>query len=243
MDIDRAIARWSRRLQRVVALSFLTAGLFLCGCRGTVAPDEKPAPFVLTAGDRLVYDGWSLDALGFTVDSTMTRRTWDVLSTTATGGGYSDAIMVRERSVRVGTTAATVDTFFLRVTPDGTVLRYGFLAELVLRREGRTIPRRWDTLSIPDVGSWIVGQLDSAGRVSESATVPADGNYFTVLVDSVSFIVPTRRVEMSSDHLEYVLWISTAPPCFPRLEEDPDFFADNATGSLLLLRELQRARR
>ncbi len=245
MDSDRAIARWGKTLQPAVALLFLAGSLLLSGCRGTTTPEELPAParFVLAVGDRLVYDGWILNVLGFTVDSTWTTTTWDVLSTTASGGGYNDAVMIREQILRMRTNTATTDTFLLRLTQEGSVLRYGFLADLVRRREGRTIPRRWDTLAIPDVRSWTVGFLDSAGQLSESATVPADEDYFSVKVDSIPSIFAARRVEMNGQGLLYALWISTTPPCFPRLEEDPEPFNANPAGSLLLLRELRRAPR
>lgn len=245
MDTDRAIARWSNMLQRAVALCFLAAGLSLSGCRGPGSPEEitVPARFTLVTGDRLVYDGWVLDALGFLVDSTRTRCTWDVVSTAASGGGYSNAIMVREEILRVSTSRVTADTFYLRLTPGGSVLRYSFLADLVRRREGRTIPRRWDTLSVSDVQSWAVGALDSAGQIREGASVIGDNDYFNVQVDSVSFIFAARRIDMEGETLQYTLWISTAPSCFPRLEEAPDPLNNIATGSLLLLRELRLAPR
>ncbi len=232
-------------LQRAVALCIFAAGIPLSGCRGTDTPDglAPPAPFAPAVGDRMVFDGWNLDALGFTVESTRMRTTWDVLSTTATGGGSANVILIRESSLRLSTNVTTLDTILLRVTPEGTLLRYGFLADLVLRREGRTIPRQWDTLSIPYAQSWTVGILDSAGQTTEIATVPATEDYFSVQVDSLSFIFAARRVEMDSERLLYALWISTAPPCFPRLEENPDPFADTATGSLLLLRQLHLAPR
>ncbi len=245
MESDRAIARWSTTLQRAVALSILGAGLLLSGCRGTENPDEQPphTPFAPAVGDQMVFDGWNLDVLGFTVDSTKTRTTWDVLSTTATGGGSSSVILIRESKLRLSTNVTTRDTILLRVTPDGTLLRYGFLADLVLRREGRVIPRLWDTLSIPFAQAWTVGILDSAGQTTETATVPGTEDYFSVQVDSLSVIFAARRVEMDSERILYALWISTAPSCFPRLEEDPDPFADTATGSLLLLRQVHLAPR
>lgn len=191
----------------------------------------------------MVYDGWVLNAVGFPVDSTRTRRTWEVLSTTVGGGGYSDAIMVREHILRVSNSTATADTFFLRLTAEGTVLRYGFLADLVLRREGRAIPRRWDTLAISDVQSWTVGALDSAGQIRVRASAPGDEDYFDVQVDSASSIFAARRIELFGESLQYTFWISASPSCFPRMEEEPDPFNAIATGSLLLLRELHPAPR
>ncbi len=243
MNTERAIARWSEMLQRAIALPLLAAGLSLSGCRGTEGPGEQPGapPFALTAGDRMIYDGWMLDGLGFTIDSTRTQRTWEVLSTTASAGGYSDVTAIREQILLVSNNTATADTFFLRLTPVGSVLRYGFLADLVQRREDRIIPRNWDTLSVPDESSWTVGTLDSTGQITESATAPGNEDYFNVLMDGVSSIFAARRIEMDSDRLQIFLWISTSPPCFPRLEEEPDPLNDINTGSLLLLREFRHA--
>ncbi len=151
--------------------------------------------------------------------------------------------MVREQILRVSTNTATADTFLLRLAPGGSVLRYGFLADLVLRREGRTIPRRWDTLAISDVQSWTVGALDSAGEISVRASAPGDEDYFNVQVDSISSIFAARRIDLYGETLQSTLWISTGPSCFPRFEEEPDPFNDIATGSLLLLRELRLAPR
>ncbi len=245
MNTERAIARRSTRLQRAVALSFFAAGLSLPGCRGTEIPGEQPTAtrFALTAGDRMIYDGWTLDGLGFTIDSTRTLRTWDVLSTTAIGGGYSNVIAIREQILRVSNNSAAADTFLLRLTPEGSVLRYGFLADLVWRRENRSIPPQWDTLSVPDEANWTVGTLDSAGGILESATAPGNEDYFNVLVDSVSSIFSARRIEMDGETLQFVLWISASPSCFPRLEEDPDPIDGINYGSLLLLREVRHATR
>lgn len=244
MNTERAIARWSEMLQRAVALSILTAGLSLPGCRGTEGPGEQPTatPFALTAGDRLIYDGWTLDRLGFTVESTRTQHTWEVLSTTASGGGYSNVTAIREQILLASNNTATADTFLLRLTPEGSVLQYGFLANLVRRREDRIIPWQWDTLSVPDEPSWTVGSLDSAGQIIESATAPGNEDYFNVLVDSVPSIFAARRIEMDSERLQFFLWISTSPSCFTRLEEDPDPLDDINTGSLLLLREVRHAK-
>lgn len=241
MDAGRAIAPWSGMLQRAVALCVLAAGLPFAGCRSTEGPGEPPAQFGFTAGDRMVYDGWALNVLGFTIDSTRTRITWEILSTTASVAGYSNSIMVGERALRLSNNTVTADTFFLRLTPGGSVLRYGFLADLVRRREGRTIPRRWDTLAVPDLQFWTVGTMDSAGEMVESATAPGNEDYFNVLVDSVSSIFAARRVEMDGERLQATLWISSNPSCFPRLEEEPDPYNGITEGSLLILRELRQA--
>ncbi len=243
MNTERAIARWSEMLQRAVALPLLVAGLSLSGCRGPEGPGELPAvpPFALTAGDRMIYDGWMLDGLGFTIDSTRTQRTWEVLSTTASAGGYSNVTEIREKILLVSNNTATADTFFLRLTPGGSILRYGFLADLVQRREDRIIPRNWDTLSVPDESSWTAGTLDSARQITVSATAPGNEDYFNVLMDSISSIFAARRIEMDGERLQLFLWISTSPPCFPRLEEEPDPLDDITTGSLLLLREVRHA--
>ncbi len=232
-------------LQRAVALSLVAAGFCLSGCRGTDGPGEQPTaiPFALSTGDRMIYDGWMLNGLGFTIDSTRTQRTWEVLSTTASAGGYTNVTAIREQILVLSNNTTTADTFFLRLTPEGSVLRYGFLADLVRRRENRIISWYWDTLSVPDESSWTVGTLDSAGQIVESATAPGTEDYFNVLVDSISSIFAARRIEMDSERLQFFLWISTSPSCFPRLEEDPDPLDDIDTGSLLLLREIRHANR
>jgi hypothetical protein len=243
--MDRAIARRSRAWQRAIALCCALAALSLPGCRDTTSPDESAAPasFVLVAGDRLVYDVWATNYWGYILDSSRTQRTWNVLSTAATGGGSHDAIMIREEILRVRTGTTTADTFLLWVTPEGNVLRFGFLADLVLRRQGREIPRRWDTLAVLEAHAWMVGTVDSAGQEGVHASVPPDQDYFNVEVNSVSSIFAARRILMDSDYLQYAFWISTAPPCFPRFEEVSDPYDLISTGSVMILREVHLAPR
>jgi hypothetical protein len=243
--MDRAIARRSGTLHRAIALCCALAALPVAGCRDTNSPDESAAPiaFALVAGDRLIYDAWLTNYWGYTLDSTRTQRTWSVLSTGATGGGYYDAIMVREEILRVGTVTTSADTFLLRVTPEGYVLRFGFLADLVRRRQGREIPQRWDTLAVPDAQSWRVGAIDSAGQEGVTASVPTEDDYFNVQVDSVSSIFAARRILMDNEYLECAFWISTAPPCFPRFEEASESYDIISTGSVMILREVHLAPR
>jgi hypothetical protein len=243
MQILRAIAPCGNTVHRTIALCFFAAAFTLFGCRGTNSPDEPAAGFVLAAGDRLVYDGWTTNVWGYTLDSSKTRRTWDVLTTTSSGGGYNDAVMIREEILRLTSNTTTVDTFLLRLTPEGNVLRYGFLADLVKRREARVIPPRWDTLAVPDARFWMVGVMDSAGQMNVSASVNAKEDYFNVEVNGVSSIFAARLVEMESESLQYAFWFSTNPPCFPRFEEAPDPVNGIPNGSLLLLRQLRLAPR
>jgi hypothetical protein len=151
--------------------------------------------------------------------------------------------MIREEILHVTTNTTTVDTFLLRLTAEGYVLRYGFLADLVKRREARVIPRRWDTLVVQDARFWTVGALDSAGQMNVRASVPAAEDYFNVDVNGVSSIFAARLVEMDNEQLQYAFWFSTNPPCFPRFEEAPDPINNISNGSLLLLRQLRLAPR
>jgi hypothetical protein len=241
----RAIARRSERLHRTIALSCALAALSLTGCRETTSPGEPAAPdsFVLVAGDRLVYDAWLTNFWGYTLDSSRTQRTWKVLSTGVTRGGYHDAIMIREEILHVRTATTSADTFLLRTTPEGYVLRFGFLADLVLRRQGREIPRRWDTLAVLNAQSWRVGTIDSAGQEGVRASVPLEDDYFSVQVDSVSSIFSAHRIMLDDTFLQYAFWISTAPPCFPRFEEITDPYDIITTGSIMILREVHLAPR
>lgn len=190
-----------------------------------------------------MYDGWTLNSWGFSVDSTKTRQTWNVLQSGASAGGSADAIMIREAIVSLRTGATAVDTFFLRVTEDGSLLRYGFLADLVKRREQRLIPPRWDTLAILNARFWTVGVLDSAGLQTVTASVPVLEEYFQVEVNGVSSIVTARRIEMEHELFAAALWLSTTPPCFPRIEEAPDPLNDIPHGSLCILQQASLAPR
>lgn len=241
----RAIAQYGNTFHRAIALCLCATAITLSGCRGTTGPDVPSAATSLAfaAGDRLVFDGWTTNVWGYTLDSSKTRRTWDILTATATAGAYHDAIMIREEILHLNTSTTIVDTFLLRATAEGYVLRYGFLAELVKQREGRVIPERWDTLAIVNARSWTVGTLDSAGQMNVNASVPAQEDYFSVEVNGVSSIFPARRVEMESELLEYAFWFSTTPPCFPRFEEAPNPANELWRGSLLILRQLQLAPR
>jgi hypothetical protein len=239
----RAIARCDNAFHWAIALCLFAAPL--SGCRNTESPEESSLTTtpVFKAGDRLIFDGWTTNLYGYTLDTSKARHTWDVLTVTASAGGFNDVIMVREEILHLKTSATAVDTFLLRVTSEGLLLRYGFLAELVKQRESRVIPERWDTLAVLNASVWTVGPLDSAGRTSVTASAPPQDDYFNVEVDGLSSIFSARRVEMESDQLEYALWVSASPPCFPRFEEGPSPFSEVWKGSLLVLRQLQLAPR
>jgi len=241
----RAIVPCGNAFRQTIALCVLAFLIMLPACRPASAPEERtsPVPLAFAAGDRLLYDGWTLNAWGYTVDSTKTRRTWDIVRTAASAGGSSDAIMIREESFSLRTGITTVDSFFLRVTDNGSLLRYGFLADLVRRREKRILPPRWDTLDVPAARVWTVGVLDSAGEQKVTASVTVQEEYFKLDVDSVSSIVTARRIEMEYSLFEVALWLSSTPPCFPRLEEAPDPLEDIPYGSLLILRKVSLAPR
>jgi hypothetical protein len=210
------------------------------GCRDSQSPEPTtPLPSILfNAGDRFIYDGWITDRYGYPYDSLSFRRVWDVLATNVTRDGFADVVVLRDSSLFLVIDSIVVDTLYLRMNRNGQVYWYGFLADLIGRREHRSAGKRWDPLILFGETAWTVGVLDSAGQQPLVAQFAAQQDYFAVKINNVSTAFPSWRIEMNGETLDYFLWASNSPACLPRLEEDPDPLSGVYSGSLLLLREV-----
>lgn len=222
---------------------WITLILFLStfeGCRDSQSPElTTPLPSILfKVGDRFIYDGWITDRYGYPSDSLSLHRVWDVLATNVKRDGFTDVVVLHDSSLFFVIDSIVVDTLYLRMTTDGRVYWYGFLSDLIGRREHRLVGKQWDLLIRFGETAWTVGTLDSAGQQPLVGQFAAQPDYFAVKINNVSTAFPSSRVEMNGETLDYFLWASDSPACFPRLEEDPDPFSGINSGSLLLLREV-----
>jgi hypothetical protein len=243
MESTRVIGRSGQHVWRWITLVLFC--FTFAGCRDSQSPElSTPLPTILfTAGDRFIYDGWITDLYGFPSDSLSFHRVWDVLATDVKRDGFTDVVVVRDSSIFFVIDSIMVDTLYLRTSTNGQVYWYGFLSDLIGRREHRSVAKQWDPLIRFGETAWTVGTLDSAGQQPLVGQLAAQPDYFAVKINSVSTAFPSWRIEMNGETLEYFLWVSNSPACFPRLEEDPDPFNGINSGSLLILREVTLAPR
>jgi hypothetical protein len=237
MDTWRVIERVWRNAYRSIALVWFLA--VLSGCRDSQSPEQFTSlPSVqFKAGDRFLYEGWITDSYGLPLDSSNFHRVWQVLATDAQRDGYNDVVVLHDSASFTVIDSVRVDTLYLRTNASGWVYWYGFLSDLIARRESRKVGRQWDPVVGFGESAWTVGMLDSAGQEPLTAKLAAQKDYFSVKINNVSTAIPAWRVEMNGQTLDYFLWVCDSPPCFPRLEEDSDPFDGINSGSLMILRE------
>jgi hypothetical protein len=245
-----------RAARRSAGCRLILAALLLCfaggtihGCRdnGTpLGPGTSPAfRLRVSVGDRFLYNGWEIDWYGYRIESTATRHTWLVISTAGQIAGFSDVIVIIDSAVTRTTSALHLDTLYFRSAADGSLYRYGFLTELILRREKRLIQPRWDLLIFPEAGSsgsWTVGPTDSLGTQKVTGTIEVGEDYFDVAVNGVRSAYQARRCDLLGPALEFYLWMADSPSSLPRMEEYPDPYNEFARGSVLILSDIVTAR-
>ena len=205
------------------------------GCREEEPAGNEPLPVHLNlrliAGSRYVYNTWQLDLYGSRVSSTLSRRSLKVADTAVVYGGFSnvnhliDSVYV---ALQPGVNSLDhVDSMYLRVTANGDVFWFGFLADLIEKREGSIIESRWDKVVSPSSsnGSWSVGTTDSAGVELAFGRFSADQELIAVTVNGVPQAVAAYRVDITSPRLAFTLWLTDAPAGFLRFREESDGFA------------------
>ena len=220
------------------ALQFFCV-LLVVSCRQPEATDDAgPLPVFHLAfrpGDRFQSDGWRTASYGFVVDSTRRRHTQDVITTSGQAGGASDVIVIADSAVTVRTGQTARDTIYLRLTGGGNLLQYGLLSGLVKKREGREIPKRWDVVYEAGSSTWTVGSVDAAGTEKVIASVNGTPEYFQVALNTNPTLVPAYRISMSGSKLDFYVWISDSPTCFPRVQEESEPLAGIPYGERRLL--------
>lgn len=226
-------------LAAVPAALHLFCALLVVSCRQPEATnDTGPLPVFHLAfrpGEVFLSDGWRTASYGFVIDSTLTRHTQVIVTTNAQAGGASDAIVIADSAVTVKTGQTVKDTAYLRLTAAGNVLQYGLLSGLVKKREGRDIPKRWDLMYEAGSSAWTVGSVDAAGTDRVTATMHGTPEYFQVALNTNPTLVPAYRISMSGSKLDFYIWISDSPTCFPRVQEESEPLAGILYGERRLL--------
>jgi len=205
------------------------------GCREEGPPENDPFPIHLNlrllAGSKYVYNTWQLDFYGSRVSSTLSRRSLKVADTAVVYGGFSNVNHLIDSTyvaLQPGVNSLDhVDSVYMRVATNGDVFWFGFLADLIEKREGSIIERRWDKVVSPSSsnGSWGVGTTDSAGVVSAFGRFSPDQELIAVAVNGVPQAVAAYRVDITSPRLGFTLWLTDAPTGFLRFREESDGFA------------------
>jgi len=116
-----------------------------------------------------------------------------------------------------------VDTLFFRFSPPGEVYAYGYLAQLIKRREGREIPPGWDRIaafSLPPPVTWSVGFVDSTQTLRAVGETTGEVLFFEVVVNGVRTAIPAREADISKSNLLASLWLASSPSVAVRLRED-----------------------
>jgi hypothetical protein len=227
--------RQNRQMGKVlsVVLLFVFSGVAE-GCRNeeNVAAPVQPTAFTLSLpmGTQFLYDTWWLDQAYYPqLPSTKTKTSWRVLSTGETYQGMSGVTIIAD-SASTGR-----DTLYLAPTSSGDLYIYGFLARLTKRRDRYDIPPRWDHVASFSAGSqslWTVGVADSLGEDVVTGSVTSSSDYYTTVVDGVTEVFPTYRIDLTGRTLYYSLWFSSSPNAIVRFLEEPTY---HSVGQLLEL--------
>ena len=213
--------RRSRRwLPCAGAAAFLSLLLFQSpGCRETgTGPASRSqqtvAGLVFAAGDTLIFDGWDLDPYNYTVAASHTTPLWRVLAVDDAYAGAGSVTSIIE-TPPPGALPPKSDTLRFRFLPSGDIYRFGFIAQVLARREGIRLAPAWDRVaafSLPTNAMWVVGTVDSAGQDTLRGTVVGDQGYFTAVVNGVHTVVHGYEVSLISLDIDFTLVVSDSPP-------------------------------
>jgi hypothetical protein len=133
--------------------------------------------------------------------------------------GASDVAVVVD-SLEGSIAGTRRDTLLFRVSADGDLYEWGYLAGALKRWEARTIPPAWDRIAAFSLGSstpWVVGTADSTGEVQVIGNIVTDPDFFQVNVNNVSTVYSAYRVDISGDDLEISLWLADNPFSIPQI--------------------------
>lgn len=217
------------RTARILLLAFVALA-----CReeiplGGSSGSSKPT-FRFTPDAYYSFDNWKLDPYGMRIPSSYYRSSWTVADTGVRIRGALGVVVVIDSTFDSTGMTSRVDSLFLRVDDNGDLLQYGFLSSLIAERESLTIMPQWDRIavfSVPNGASWVVARLDtSTGLPSDQVVVgrvsPMREYVGPVSVNNEERAVLSYRIEITKPHLDFIFWLSEAPPSFPRMIDDSD---------------------
>jgi len=200
--------------------ALLLSSVTLPACRDSSSPESPGGGFAMAFSPGAVYEYtmWQLDRYGYRIASSAVSRTWSVVAVDARRQGYDGVTLVVDQ---IGGLAQ--DTLLLRCLPTGDVYQYGYLARMVARLYGETIPPAWDLLAAFSRGrfaGWTVGVSDSLGLQQVAGQCYGDELLFEVEVNGAREVVPGVRVYHTGDRLDGSLWLADAPAVFLQLREE-----------------------
>lgn len=171
-----------------------------------------------TVGDRMVYDTWALDTLGYEISSSECVSARTVILTNQQYAGRSN-VTVMVDSVTIPGIPPRIDTVYLWQTSAGDLWQYGYLASLGKRYGQFTGTTEWDLIA-PLSGtsaSWTVGYADTLGEID--GAMEQDPNYFAVVIGGINYVYRAERVDIYGVNVGVSFWVATSPPVFPEFIE------------------------
>jgi len=222
-----------RRAPRLLPRAGACAGallfvlLFLAeGCRdnGTGPSVQSPltvSGLVFAPGDTLTFDTWGLDPYNYTIPASHVSESWSVSAVKDSFAGAGNVTSIVELPAPGGFPAGA-DTLHFRFLPSGDIYEYGFIANVLRRREGVSVPPAWDRIaafSLPTNAVWSVGTVDSGGTDTLRGMVMGDQQYFIAVLNGVRTAFHGYGVSLSSLDIDYTLVVSDNPPAVLLLQE------------------------
>ena len=194
-----------------VTLPFLL--ILLVGCREQISSPPAPEPvnlqFMLPLNSYFSFDNWKLSPSGSRISASRFRTSWTVVDTGAVAIGFPGVAIVIDstfsRDVRGADSLVQTFYRYFRISPNGDVFEFGFIARLFEQRDTINVNPKWDNLLSPSAQTntyWIVETNDS--------------------INGVSLGVLAYHVEITGRNLTLGLWVGGSPPTFLRLWDQSD---------------------
>lgn len=223
--VGRASARHRFSVVWVATLPFFFS--LLCGCREPSPTVSTPEPvllqFVLPLYSYYSYDNWIIDRFGHRILSSRYRTSWKVVDTSAAALGFQGVVTVIDStfSTTVNETDSLIqtDSNYFRISSNGDVFEYGFIARLLAQRDSVVVTPTWDKLLSPSVeqnASWIVETGDSVTGGEFRAVFLPSLELVDDSINGVAMGVLAYHVEIAGANLALGLWVGGSPPAFLR---------------------------
>jgi len=222
-----------RRALRVLPRAGACAGALLFvlpwmaeGCRdnGTGPSVQSPltvSGLLFTPGDTLTFDAWGLDPYNYIIPASRLTERWSVSAVKDSFAGAGNVTSIVEFPA-LGISPPRADTLHFRFLSSGDIYEYGFIANVLSRREGVRLQPSWDRIaafSLPTNGTWAVGTVDTVGTDTLRGTVMGDQQYFIAGLNGVQTAFHGYGVSLSSLDIDYTLIVSDSPPAILLLQE------------------------